>query len=131
MEKDNACRVYTVRDLQNIQDSAKGKWFQVFKAGPYNLVTGPHYVNGQYGVVIPIGAIVPDHIAEEMWVLGKLGGKKRNRVVRKTMAGHVSEGLFYGAIWINGHEQLFSKIWDSRWHEGDDVTAQLGVAFNV
>jgi hypothetical protein len=125
------CIVYPIRNLKTFFDEAKGKWFQTFDAGPFKLVTGKHYEEGQLGVVIPAGAIVPDDIAKEMWLYGKLAGKKRKRVAPKMMFGHRSEAIFYAATWTddNGVLQHSSK-WQFHWKEGDDVTACLGVTFN-
>lgn len=125
------CTVCSISLLRDNVDEVKEKLFQTFEAGGYKLVTGSHYINGQLGVIIPIGAIVPDNITEEMWVKDKLGGKKRNRVVAKTMFGYPSEGLFYGRTWIDG-DGIVRKalLWNDNWKVGDDVTKELGVTFN-
>jgi hypothetical protein len=124
------CIVYAIRNLKTVFDEAKGKWFQTFDAGPFKLVTGKHYEEGQLGVVIPANAIVPDDIAKEMWLYGKLAGKKRNRVAPKMMFGHRSEAIFYAERWTDEDGTLQrSNKWQTDWKEGDNVTAALGVTF--
>lgn len=84
-----------------------------------------HYHAGQLGIFIPDGAIVPDKLADEMWVKGKLAGKKGNRVKAKIRDGEASNGLFYGAP----SDKVVSPSWNQRWQVGNDVTAEIGVTF--
>ena len=84
------------------------------------VVTGRHYAQGQLGFFIPDGAIVPDKLADEMWVQGKLAGAKRNRVRAREFKGVWSEGLFYGSQ---------GDSWNPAWKPGDDVTKEVGVTF--
>lgn len=100
----------------------------------HQLVVGNHYDDGILGIFIPDGAIVPDKLAEEMWVLGKLAGKKRNRVKARDFLGEFSAGLFYGSrFWIVGEdgqkEYQPGPSWNPDWIEGQDVTAEIGVTF--
>jgi len=84
------------------------------------LVVGDHYYPRQLGIFIPEGAIVPDKLAEEMWVKGKLGGSKKNRVKVRDVRGHESSGLFYGSQ---------GASWNPAWRVGDNVTEEIGVTF--
>lgn len=98
------------------------------------VVVGDHYEDGVPGIYIPAGALVPDGLAEEMWVRGRLAGSKRNRVKSREVGGITSSGLFYGSrFWtpasdgtVTWHE---GASWDPAWLEGDDVTAAIGVTF--
>lgn len=86
----------------------------------YKIMVGNHYEFGQLGILIPDGAIVPDKLAEEMWVKGKLAGKQKNRVKARDIRGVRSEALFYGSQ---------GASWNPEWKEGDDVTDEIGVTF--
>jgi hypothetical protein len=128
---EKACRVYKVSNLHTHLDEQHNKTFQRFTCGPYQLVTGNHYVEDQLGVVIPAGAIVPDNISKEMWVYNRLGGKKKNRVLQKTMYNYQTDGLFYGRTWVDLDSTVKKGLlWNDSWKEGDDVTQELGVTFN-
>jgi hypothetical protein len=127
----NQCVVHKIRNLQD-KVSASGKAFQVFWAGPFRLVTGSHYKEGDLGVVIPQGAIIPDNLLDDMWLRGKLAGKKKNRVAIKTMFGYESEAIFYGQRWIDEQGNLkYSPGWREEWIEGQDVTQDLGITFSL
>jgi hypothetical protein len=104
------------------------------------VVVGDHYDDGTLGFFIPDGAIIPDKLAEEMWVKGKLAGKQRNRVKARDFKGVFSEGLFYGSryflltttLWVPGGRTYHdSPSWNPAWKEGDDVTEEVGVTFNA
>ena len=82
------------------------------------IVVGDHYSEGQLGFFIPEGSIVPDKLADEMLVLGRLGGKKKNRVLKRRMDGVLSDGLFYGSQ---------GASWNPKWIIGQDVTEEVGV----
>jgi hypothetical protein len=126
-----ACIVYRITNLHTHLDEQRNKTFQRFTCGPYQLVTGNHYVEDQLGVVIPAGAIVPDNISKEMWVYNRLGGKKKNRVMQKTMYNYQTDGLFYGRTWMDLDSTVKrGLLWNDAWKEGDDVTQELGVTFN-
>jgi hypothetical protein len=99
----------------------------------HHVVVGNHYDDGVLGFFIPDGAIVPDKLAEEMWVKGKLAGSKKNRVKARDMNGIRSDGLFYGSeYWIiddQYRDKVYEKSasWNPSWKEGDDVAAEVGV----
>ncbi len=117
------CTVYRIR---KIQKHPRNENLYLAQVGPYEIITGRepdgscHYYEGQLGFFIPAGAIVPDKLAEEMYVLGKLAGKKKNRVKASERDGERSEGLFYGSQ---------GASWNPLWKEGDDVTNEVGVIF--
>jgi hypothetical protein len=94
---------------------------------------GVHYDEGTLGIFLPDGAIIPDKLADEMWVKGKLAGKQKNRVKARAMRGVQTEGLFYGSRFFedkDGTRQLVeSASWNPVWKAGDDVTAEIGVTF--
>lgn len=100
----------------------------------HQVVVGNHYDEGVLGFFIPDGAFVPDHLAEEMWVKGKLAGNQKNRVKSRLMKGVQSEGLFYGSqYWIkaNGLKgYIKSASWNPTWVEGQDITKEVGITFD-
>lgn len=117
--------------LQDIPGSA-------LKKGTINgrtVVVGDHYDNNTLGFFIPEEAIIPDNLAEDMWVKGKLAGKKGNRVKGKEMAGIFSEGLFYGAHYWTKQDGQFvevtSRNWNPAWKEGQDITEETGITWKV
>jgi len=99
--------------LQLIKFKVDGTWLQ--------LVTGIHYALNQYGIFIPLGAVVPDKLAEEMELLGKLGGYNKNVVEALQKRGIWSNGLFYGQE---------GPSFNPKWQEGQDVTEEIGVSFD-
>jgi hypothetical protein len=104
------------------------------KVCDHSVVVGNHYDDGVLGIFIPEGAIVPDKLAEEMWIKGKLAGKKKNRVKSRKIGGSVSEGLFYGSRFfiMKGEEKEYfgGESWNLDWIEGQDVTEEIGVKFH-
>jgi hypothetical protein len=117
--------------ITNLQDhiSEQGKEFQTFEAGGYKLVTGKHYKEGQLGIVIPPGTVLPDNILEDMWLKGRLAGKKRNRVVAKQMFGMQSEAIFYGQEYEHNGVPIKSRAWNPAWKDGDEVSKEIGASF--
>jgi hypothetical protein len=103
---------------------------KIAKLGPYQVVVGDHYEEGQLGFHIPANAIVPDKIAEEMWLKGKLAGRNKNKVKDRKMYGVTSEGLFYGAYYFHDGNYIESSSWNPSWQEEQDITAEIGVEFN-
>jgi hypothetical protein len=104
----------------------------------HQVVVGNHYEDGTLGFFIPDGAIVPDKLAEEMWVKGRLAGKQKNRVKARKFKGVHSDGLFYGSRYflptstlskLRGKTYHDSPSWKPEWKEGDDVTEQVGIIF--
>jgi hypothetical protein len=107
---------------------------QVAEVGGHQVVVGRHYDEGTLGIFLPDGAIVPDKLASEMRVLGKLAGKRRNRVKARDFLGVFSEGLFYGSAFfdqdVNGQKTYdVGPSWNPDWIEGQDVTEEIGVTF--
>lgn len=108
--------------------------YQVGLVAGRRVVTGRHYVDGQVGVFISEGCVVPEALLREMWLWndaqgkGRLGGKRGDRVKAKDMAGVRSEGLFYGRDWFDAAGVWHrAERWNPSWVEGDDVAAELGV----
>lgn len=101
-------------------DFPRAAKLMVFTVGGNTVVTGDHYYEGQLGFFIPAGALVPDKLADEMWVKGKLAGAQRNRVKARDNFGVMSEGLFYGSQ---------GASWNPKWKPGDDVTDEVGITF--
>lgn len=51
------------------------------------------YKNGEYGLYIPEGAIVPQELLVELGLLGRLAGKQKNRVKAIRLRGELSQGI--------------------------------------
>lgn len=100
---------------------------------PEPVVVGNHYEDGIIGVYIPPGAIIPDKIAEEMWLKGRLAGKKKNVVKARTFFGTYSNGLFYGSRYFT--EECGRRVfhdgpsWNKDWELGRDVSQEFGITF--
>ena len=110
------CIIAKITNLQTEVYDDSNKKFQIFEAAGYKLVTGYHYIDGELGVVIPAGAVVPDQLLKDMWLYGKLAGAKRNRVVSKKMFGYPSEAIFYGKRYFNEFgEFIDSPAWKDHW----------------
>ncbi len=93
---------------------------KIGEVGGHIVVVGDHYFDGQLGFFIPENAIIPDKLAEEMWVKGRLAGKQKNRVKSRDFFGVHSEGLFYGSQ---------GASWKEEWKEGEDITGEVGITF--
>lgn len=59
------------------------------------IVAKNKFKKGDIAAYIPEASIVPNHTAEEIGVLGKLDGKKKNRVKVVALRGIYSQGLLY------------------------------------
>lgn len=116
--------------------------------GTYDLVSGKHYVHGQLGILIPVGAVLPGPLAVDMWLWGARAD--RSWIVEaKVMRGIMSAGLFGGReyrvdpndprsvakhaemsaagdIQLDDGSLLWSR-WNPDWKLSDDVTAELGI----
>lgn len=114
-----------------LSDHPNNPNLQVGNVAGRTVVVGRHYDDGTLGFFIPDGAIVPDKLAEEMWVKGKLAGKQKNRVKAKEMSGVFSEGLFYGSrYWTEmGGVKVYvdSPSWNPNWKEGDEISKEVGI----
>lgn len=76
------------------------------------IVTGVHYGVNERGFHIQDGEVVPDVLAKEMKLYGRLGGNKKNRVRSRVMRGVQSNGIFYGQI---------GPHWNDRWKDGTEL----------
>lgn len=115
-----------VTPITNIRKHPNNPKLYVADVSNYQVITGSepdgscHYFEGQLGFFIPEGAIVPDKLAEEMWVKGRLSGKNKNIVKAKERDGIKTNGLFYGSQ---------GASWNKDWKQGDDVTEIVGITF--
>lgn len=80
------------------------------------IVAKGKYQNGDLGVYLMDGSVLPDALIEAMGVRDYLAGAAKNRVHPVKLRGVLSEGLFYRPA-----------AWPAHWHEGIDVAAELGV----
>lgn len=122
-----------VVSLQNLRDHPSKVDLQIATVAGHQIVVGRHYDEGVVGIFIPDGAIIPDRLAEEMWLKGRLAGKNKDRVKKTERNGIVSEGLFYGSrFWLlKDGEKVYQNgpSWNPTWVEGQDVTKEIGVIF--
>ena len=81
------------------------------------IVTGRHYKNGERGLHIREGEIVPDELAEEMLLLGRLAGRRKSRVKNKKMCGVDSNGIFYDQS---------GRYYRDTWRDGDELEFSVG-----
>jgi len=116
-----------------LQDHPTNPDLQIGTINGHQVVVGRHYDNKTLGFFIPEDAIVPDKLADEMWVKGRLAGKQHNRVKARDMHGVRSEGLFYGSCyWTKQGDwwiEVNSASWNPNWKEGDDITSQVVITF--
>lgn len=96
----------------------------VLEIGKVNEVTvivpKGKYRTGDLAAYIPEAAVVPDDVLELLGLVGKLAGKKKNRVKAIKLRGVVSGGLL--------HPLGVGRLADVDLAEGDDVTELLGLA---
>lgn len=83
------------------------------------IVPKGKYRTGDLAAYIPEAAIVPDDVLELLGLVGKLAGKKKNRVKAIKLRGVVSGGLL--------HPLGIGRLADADLAEGDDVTELLGL----
>lgn len=125
----------TVAPLTDLRDHPTLAHLQLGMVAGNQVVVGRHYDEGVIGFFIPDGAIVPDKLADEMWVRGKLSGKNRNRVKSRERDGVFSSGLFYGSRYFvvesGNKEYVDSPSWNPSWAEGQDVSQEVGVIFDA
>lgn len=117
--------------LQDLRDHPTLPHLQVATIAGQQVVVGRHYDEGTLGIFIPDGAIIPDKLADEMWVKGKLSGKMKNRVKARDRDGVFSAGLFYGSRYFvvesGVRRYIDSPSWNPAWTEGQDVSEEIGV----
>jgi tRNA-binding EMAP/Myf-like protein len=116
-----------------------------YEWGASTVVTGPHYAEGQLGIYIRPGAVIPGYIAEDCWLVGRGGSNAWTPIVTKNMRGIESPGLFCGAFYkkLRGDprsEERFTlqgepldddwiawRYWRDHWKVAEDVSAYLGI----
>jgi hypothetical protein len=134
----NAPRCY-VAPIKILGDHPTAAHMQLAEVAGHRVVVGRHYDDGVQVVHIPVGAVLPKPLLQEMRLWndamdkGRLGGKRGDRVKARAVAGEQSDGLVYGSRFydIQDGEKVYanSDLWDDDWIEGDDVTEDLGVVF--
>jgi len=79
-----------------IEEHPNADAIELAKVGDYRSIVGKGQFNtGDLGVYIPEGAIVPELIIERLGLVGKLAGKKKNRVKAIRLRKVLSQGLIY------------------------------------
>ena len=98
---------------------------ELARVGEYRCVIAKGSMrSGDLAAYIPEAAIVPDWLLERMGLVGRLAGKKKNRVKAIRLRGVVSQGLVYGLA-DGGALELEEGFITVR--EGDDVAQALGL----
>lgn len=128
-------RQVTVCRLTRIRPHPVAPKLRIATALGHQIVVGDHYDDGVLGAYIPPDAYLPDNVAEDMWVKGRLAGARKNRVVAKEIAGVWSDGLFYGSQYFTRADDgtriyLPGPAWKSHWSENQNVTSGLGITFD-
>lgn len=77
------------------------------------VVKKGEFKTGDLVAYIPEASLVPEVLLAEMGLSGRLAGPEKNRVKAVKLRGELSQGLVLKAR--------------PSWHEGDDVTAELGI----
>jgi RNA ligase (TIGR02306 family) len=78
-----------------------------------SIVRKGQFRTGDLVAYIPEASLVPPPVLEELKLTGKLSGPDKNRVKAVRLRGELSQGLVLPAR--------------PRWHEGQDVTEELGI----
>ena len=110
-------------------DPITGTKLRVAHIAGHQVVVGDHYEDGALGFHIPHGTVLPLFLLEDMWLVGKLAGKDKNRVKAREIHGVFSDGLVYGSCYFldekDGIVYHESRSWDPFWAEGQDVAELL------
>lgn len=84
------------------------------RIGDYRSVIGKSiFTDGQLVAYIPEAAIIPEVLQQEMGLVGKLAGSKKDRIKAIRLGGILSQGVLYPAR--------------PHWKIGDDVAEELGI----
>ena len=85
-------KVYEIK----VREHPHADRLDIAMVGDYRCVIGKDSLQtGDLAAYIPEGAIVPDDILEEMGLVGRLAGSKRNRVKAVKLRKVLSQGLVY------------------------------------
>lgn len=110
-------------------DIILGTKLRVAEVAGHTVVVGDHYEDGVLGFHVPHGAILPLSLLEDMWLVGRLAGKAKNRVQAREIHGVLSDGLFYGSRYHTEMDGVrtyhHSRSWQEGWLEGQDVAQML------
>jgi RNA ligase (TIGR02306 family) len=99
---------------------------EAVRIGGYQSIVGKGtYKVGDLAVYIPCGSIVPFEIQEEMGLVGKLSGTKKNRVKEIKLKGVLSEGLVYPVNLYSDKRR--GTQFDYKPSEGHDTAEWLGI----
>lgn len=83
---------------------------EIAKVMGFDIVVAKNkFKKGDLAAYIPEASIVSNHTAEEIGVLGKLDGKKKNRVKIVALRGIYSQGLLFPIQKINDHSGIISS----------------------
>jgi tRNA-binding EMAP/Myf-like protein len=82
--------------------------------GYKSVVEKGQFKNGDSGIYIPEGAVLPDNLIEKLGLVGKLAGSKKNRVKAVKLRGVLSQGVVCQTNILSPEE--FETLQDVRFH---------------
>lgn len=95
---------------------------ELAQVGLYRAVVRKgQFRSGDYGLYVPEQAIVPDELLEELGLVGRLGGKAKNRVTAVRLRGEVSQGIVC-------RPKALDHLWDGDPVHLHDVTGEVDYA---
>jgi RNA ligase (TIGR02306 family) len=89
--------------------------------GYHAVVRKGQYRSGDVAVYIPEQAIVPDSLLEELGLVGRLAGSKKNRIKTVRLRGEVSQGIVCSPAALSSADLLAAL------EAGQDLSEVLGI----
>lgn len=121
-------RVYRL----TIEEHPNADALELARVGDYrSIVRKGQFKTGDLGVYIPEAAVLPEWLIERLGLVGKLAGKKKNRVKAVKLRSILSQGLIYPVYvdGISGDHYVAGELECDREYvnEGSVVTEFLGI----
>lgn len=111
--------------LNSIVDHPNADRLDICKIGDYNVISVKRmHSPGDEVAYIPEQSILPDWLIEDMGLVGKLSGSKKNRVKAIKLRGVLSQGLIYSLERIRNR---FPSMEFTDNSVGLDVTRLMGI----
>ncbi len=89
----------------------------------FQFVVGrDQYKVGDQVIYFPLDAIIPDELAAKLGLLGKLGGKAKNRVKTIKLRGEISQGIVGPVSLFESEKERFTEYVASRIMTGEVKT---------
>jgi RNA ligase (TIGR02306 family) len=95
---------------------------ELAQVGLYRAVVGKgQFQTGDWALYIPEGSLLPDELIEELGLVGKLAGSKKNRVKAVRLRGELSQGIVCLPRAVDGVDLAEAHA------KGHDFAGELGV----